>query len=658
MRHPIVWSLILAALGLLPLALRADESANLVSNPGFEDAPSAPAGFSLFIPADSQGANCRFTISSDTFHSGKQSALMQSDDFARFCLSPNLTYPVVAGDRCRIGAWVKAGADFQMDPGSPGLVIRLNQTASSPPTTTFTFVYLDGTASEPGTPDASPEPKTAATPAQWTHIEAVVKVPPGADHLVPTLFYWKARGSLYVDDFSLEKVNPTSPLAPPASSGSTNSTTSANAPAASVSAPPRWLVKPDHENGIYGPNEKVTWTVDFTGDRTGLPALAYVVKEDGQVEVGKGTVDVSAGPTTITTSRSTPGVLVAQIYPAAKSSGYAVAAGGAVISPDQINLSTPVPADFDAFWQSKLKQLAAVPVNPVMETVDIGAIKFTGSIDFYKVTLDNINGAHVYGQMARPKDGKKFPAMLIVQSAGVYPLDKTPVIANAKAGWLVLNIIAHDLPIDEPPDFYNKLKATTLKDYQFIGCDDRDKSYFLRMFLGCVRAVDYLTSRPDWNGRVLLVTGGSQGGFQSFATAALCPQITDVAVSVPAGCDLLAPLATPPRAFGWPYWTSYWVPRELDKKKIQETAGYYDGINFAVRIHCPTLACVGLIDDTARPTGVIAACNAIKAPKELLVLPLSDHHGTGNAQGAYYQEFNIWRNDLRDGKPLPTTNAK
>jgi cephalosporin-C deacetylase-like acetyl esterase len=272
------------------------------------------------------------------------------------------------------------------------------------------------------------------------------------------------------------------------------------------------------------------------------------------------------------------------------------------------------------------------------------------------VTLDNINGTHVYGQLARPKEGAKFPAMLMVQYAGVYPLDKNLLVAQAKLGWLVLNISAHDLPIDEPPDFYNKLKATTLKDYQFIGCEDRDKSFFLRMFLGCARAVDYLTSRPDWNGKVLLVTGGSQGGFQSFATAALRPQVTDIAVSVPAGCDLIGPLAKPPRAFGWPYWLSTWGPKR-DLKKVQETAGYYDGINFASRIHCPTLVCVGLIDDTARPTGVIAAYNAIKAPKELLILPLSDHHGSGNSQNAYYQEFANWRGDLHDGKPLPTTNA-
>jgi cephalosporin-C deacetylase-like acetyl esterase len=433
----------------------------------------------------------------------------------------------------------------------------------------------------------------------------------------------------------------------------TNATTVPAAPAR-----PKLVVTPDHENGIYNPNEQVIWTVDVAGDRTGLNALSYVVLQDGQVETGKGTLDLSSGPATITGSRPDPGVLIAQIFPPGKTNGPPMAVGGAVISPDKINLSTPVPADFDAFWRGKLKELAEVPVNPRVEPVDVSALKFSQTLDFYKVTLDNVHGTHVYGQLARPKVGGKFPAILMLQFAGVYPLDKNQVIAQAKLGFLVLNISAHDEPIDGTADFYNQLKATTLKDYVFIGCENRDTSYFLRMFLGCARAVEYLTSRPDWDGKTLLVTGGSQGGFQSFATAALCPQITAVAVDVPAGCDLTGPLAHPPRAFGWPYWISNWGPKGRDMKKVAETAGYYDGINFAVRIHCPTLVSVGLIDDTARPTGVIAAYNGIPGPKELIIMPLSDHHGNGNAQKAYYQEFGAWRNDLHDGKPLPATDRK
>ncbi len=426
------------------------------------------------------------------------------------------------------------------------------------------------------------------------------------------------------------------------------------APVPPAPAPaPKWVVTPDHATGVYNPGEKVTWTVDITGDRSWASAIPYQVTKDGQVEISKGTLDVSSGPVTVSASRGDPGVLVLRLYPTGKPNGMPLAFGGAVISPDKIDLATPCPADFDTFWQGKLKELAAIPPHPVEAPVDVSALKFSDKINFSTVTLDNINGTHVYGQLARPKEGDKFPAMLMLQFAGVYPLDKNQVIAQAKLGWLVLDISAHDAPIYESKEYYDNLKNTTLKDYVFLGAEDRETSYFLRMFLGCAQAVKYLTSRPDWNGKILLVTGTSQGGFQSFATAALCPQVTEVAVDVPAGCDLTGPVAQPPRAFGWPYWMSNWGPKGRDLKKTQVTAGYYDGINFAARIHCPTLVAVGLIDDTARPTGVIAAFNGIKGPKKLLILPLSDHHGDGNAQKDYYQEFAVWRANLQQGRPLP-----
>jgi len=413
-------------------------------------------------------------------------------------------------------------------------------------------------------------------------------------------------------------------------------------------------VVPDHANGIYALNEPVTWQVDVKGDRTGLNALPYFVKKDGQDEVAKGTLDLSAGPATITATRGEPGALMAYIYAADRTKQpLPLAFGGAVFAPDKIGFSAPEPADFDAFWQGKLKELAAVPMNPVVEKVDVTSVKNSEGIDYDKVTLDNIRGTHVHGQLARPTVGEKFPAIIMFQFAGVYALDKAQVIAQAKPGWLALNISAHDLPIDESDDFYKTQKDGPLKNYMYIGNEDRETSYFLRMFLGCVRAEQYLASRPDWDGKTLVVTGTSQGGLQSFVAAGLCPQVTEVMTLVPAGCDVYGPLANPPRAFCWPYWLSNWGPKDRDMKKVQATAGYFDGDYFASRIHCPTLIAVGLLDEAARSAGVIAAYNSIQAPKELLIMPDSNHYGTGGAQAIYFKRFNEWKTALQKGLPPP-----
>jgi len=288
-----------------------------------------------------------------------------------------------------------------------------------------------------------------------------------------------------------------------------------------------------------------------------------------------------------------------------------------------------------------------------VEKVDVSAVKNSDGVDYYKVTLDNIRGTHVQGQLARPTAGDKFPAMLILQSAGVYALDKFQAVGQAKQGWLVLNISAHDLPIDEADDYYKNLKEGALKNYMYIGSEDKETSYFLRMFLGCARAVDYLKTRPDWDGKTIVVTGTSQGGLQSFATAALCPAITEMMVLAPAGGDNDAPLATPPRAFGWPYWLSNWGPADRDMQKVQATAGYYDADYFAARVHCPSLVAAGLIDIAARAAGVIAAYNAIPAPKELIIMPKADHYGSGGTQAEFMKHSQAWKMAIQNNKPLP-----
>ena len=425
--------------------------------------------------------------------------------------------------------------------------------------------------------------------------------------------------------------------------------------AADVPAKLALIVKPDHDTGVYAPGEKVTWSVDVDPkvDRASLTPLTWRVRKDVAGEATTGMIDLAAGPATITASRDDPGALLAEIYPSDNFNVIPLAMGGAVISPEKIGPSVPAPADFDAFWAEKLKELDAVPINPVLEPVDVAGLKNSEGVECFKVTLDNIRGTHAKGLLAKPTQGDKFPAMLMVNAAGVGPLDKAAVVGQARPGWLALNISAHDLPVDESPEFYKNLKEGALKNYFSQGNEDREQSYFLRMFMGCVRGAEYLASRPDWDGKTLIVTGTSQGGLQSFATAALYPKISAMMVNVPSGCDNLAPLANPPRAFGWPYWLSKVGPPGRDLAKIQATAPYFDGLNFASGVKCPALVDVGLIDIASRPAGVIAAYNAIPGPKQLIIMPTSDHYGSGGVQLIFFQTFFKWKDALQKGNPLP-----
>lgn len=397
---------------------------------------------------------------------------------------------------------------------------------------------------------------------------------------------------------------------------------------------------PKNVDGLYNIGEKITWRISAPGASS---VYAVVKKFDAKV-LWEGTVKLDAGKGVLETSLDEPGTVMATLT-TTKQDKKPKCVVGAAAGAFKIQPSAPRPADFDAFWQSKIKELHAIPANPTVTPGESG----DASVEYAKLTLDNIHGSHVYGQFAKPKRAGKFPAMLIVQWAGVYGLPKGNVVWPAKNGWMVLNIMAHDLPFDQPEEFYKKAAATTLKDYTAIGNDDRETSYFLRMLLGCYRAADYLTQHPDWDGRVLVVTGTSQGGMQGLATAGLHPKISAVLVNVPAGCDTTGPWAG--RSVSWPNW--FYATQGKDAKKVMETSRYFDGVNFATNIRCPALVAFGMIDQTSTPAGVLAAFNQIKGPKEAVVMVNSPHQSVNNSQAEWGRRSQAWLNAMVKGDPAP-----
>ena len=72
---------------------------------------------------------------------------------------------------------------------------------------------------------------------------------------------------------------------------------------------------------------------------------------------------------------------------------------------------------------------------------------------------------------------------------------------------------------------------------------------------------------------------------------------------------------------------------------------------------CPALVGLGLIDVTCPPAGVLAAANQLKGPKEILILPGSDHQGVNNTQAPYWKRSEEWLKALAAGKELPTDKA-
>ena len=411
------------------------------------------------------------------------------------------------------------------------------------------------------------------------------------------------------------------------------------------------VATPYSKTGIYRVNEPLGWSIALAPGQQAAPgAYTYTITENGQRTLRTGSLDLADGPAKIETSLSEPGMVRVEIRPPSGTVNFgAVSTGGpglialaAAVDPTKIQPDAPRPSDFDEFWKSKLDALAKVPVNAVVTPKESGA----DNINYATFRLDNVGGAHVYGQMAWPKRAGKFPALVIFQwAAPPYPLPRSWVTDPAAQGWFAVNVEPHDVPSDMPKEFYDALPQM-LKEYQRINDTDRDHNYFLQMYLGDYRAVEFLTSRREWDGRTLVATGMSMGGQQSLVTAALNPKVSAVVVHVPAGADAAAALHG--RDSGYPFWDS-------KNPRVMETAPYFDVVNFAPRIRVPTMVAMGFLDKLAPSIGIWTAFNQIAGPKE--AVPLIDaahnHEATAEQQMGWTIRSAAWLSALLHGEAAP-----
>lgn len=395
------------------------------------------------------------------------------------------------------------------------------------------------------------------------------------------------------------------------------------------------VFRPYHASGLYSVGDTVGWVVS-PGPTAPTYAYKWTIRRNNKDVLKEGKLDLSSGKDKIEIVGDQPEMIYVAVEPyanlqeenaandqgspdASKSAPTATPAFvggntgrdnglyavGAAVDPGKIGLSTPRPPDFDAFWDSKLAAQAKVPINPNLTPIssDIPGIEES------TFALDAM-GSKVHGYIAKPAKQGKFPAIIQLQYAGVYALDPHWAAQRASDGWLVINVDAHDkLPSDASGD--------VPQSYVAVGNTDREKSYFLTMYLRDSRALDYLLTRPDWDGKTIVLTGGSQGGQQSFALAGLRPEkITAVLVCVPAGTDTNGDLHG--RKAGFPNWPS-------DNPAAMQTALYFDPVNFASRIKAPVMAGMGFIDTVSPPAGIWTALNQISVPTEPLPLLESEH---------------------------------
>ncbi|MDR2774588.1 MAG: acetylxylan esterase [Tannerella sp.] len=388
------------------------------------------------------------------------------------------------------------------------------------------------------------------------------------------------------------------------------------------------IVTPNHADWRYKVKEDVTFDIQVYKDNILMKNVSvdYEIGPEVFPTEKKDGVILKDGKLTLKSSMKEPGFLRCKVTAKVDGKNYEeMATAGYDI--ENIQPTTVNPDDFDKFWSDVIVEARKTPLSPKKILLPE---KCTSTQDVYEVSFQNDRySSRIYGILVTPKAPGKYPAILRVPGAGIRPYGGSG-IGNDDV--IVLEIGIHGIPVTMPQEVYNNLSAGALNDYPRINMNNRDVHYYKRVYTGCVRAVDFIYSLPEFDGNTVGVTGGSQGGALSIVTAGLDPRIKFLAAYYPALCDFAGYLNN--RAGGWPHYYRNVKPQPNEV----ETLPYFDVVNFARRVQAPGWYSWGFNDTVCPPTSMSAAYNVIPGQKELK-LYLNTGHWTYPEQTAAGNEW-------------------
>ncbi|MBQ6352275.1 MAG: acetylxylan esterase [Lentisphaeria bacterium] len=300
------------------------------------------------------------------------------------------------------------------------------------------------------------------------------------------------------------------------------------------------------------------------------------------------------------------------------------AEAGALFSADEIRSGIRRPADFERFWAERRAKLDRVPIKPVYKRLPDPE----PGIKFFTVEIPCLGEFPVSGYLALPAGAKPKSCPAYVDWASWMASDTEPryAIRRAQQGAIGFTPTWHGRPCNMGKDYYNYNTTIRIKG-GIVGIEDKEKWCFSDMYYRVMRSLDFVKSLPEWDGKTLVSVGGSLGGAQSTAAAALDKDVTTAVINVPCFCEFDGEASG--RRSSIP------IPRIADRirsgdRKPLETTAYFDCVNFAPMIKCETYVCTGFSDELCPPSNVFAFYNAIPATTKKLMStsPFTGHYGT------------------------------
>lgn len=292
----------------------------------------------------------------------------------------------------------------------------------------------------------------------------------------------------------------------------------------------------------------------------------------------------------------------------------------------------PKPADFDEFWTSAKAELAKVePDYKLTEHPELEK----GNDQIFLVEMKSLGNLTIRAWLSLPKQRNpkdKLPVYLALPGFGA---EMKPTNNITAVAYVNLNVrgLGNSRDVIHPGR----------DEYLTVGIENKYTYIYRGVLMDCVRAVDFICSRPELDNTQIFASGGSIGGFLSLALASIDHRIALCSADNPAFADFRD--FSESNQFPMESFKRYAREHSMNFNNMLNTLDYYDLKNFVPNLKCDVVTGIGLLDQYAPPYPSMAMYNAIPTKKKLFIFPNLAHEvgpEIGNYVGKWmYYTFQI-----------------
>ncbi|HEY8781689.1 MAG TPA: acetylxylan esterase [Mucilaginibacter sp.] len=278
------------------------------------------------------------------------------------------------------------------------------------------------------------------------------------------------------------------------------------------------------------------------------------------------------------------------------------------IKPAEIRSQYGKPADFESFWHNATLDLAKV--KPEYKVTELPDSSKDGRRVFL-VEMRSLDNLLIRGFLTEPIDKNKNKKFAVLLGLPGYQVTLGPMFgSDPDIAIFTINIRGSGYSRD--------VINVRRENYILLNIEDKNKYVLKGAIMDCVRAVDFIYTRPELRHDNIVAAGGSLGGFLALAVSGVDKRINFCSAANP----ILSDVRNLVHEVDWPVIDikKYINTRPgLTMEKVLNTLDYFDAKNFASDIECPTLVGMGLVDNIAPPNNVYTLYNDIRAPKHVII---------------------------------------